>query len=171
MECVRRRKKKVKSCFFRDPLLISKTPLLSGFSDFCSPILRVREGCVYSRIHSGLCLLYCQKMIGRNIQALARNVRTFLELQKKTLQLCRNCMNKIYFFKRKGVMCYLKCNFLYKYLLNAQLVLLEWSYSEVELTETTLSGTTRQGFKWAGMYSEKLISSAGSLQGFSLCWS
>lgn len=125
------RKKKVKSCFFRDPQLISKTPLLSGISDFWSPILGVREGCVYSRIHSGFCLLYCQKMIGKNIGALAENVRTFLKL-KKPLQLCGNCMNKIYLLnKRCHVFFEIQCS--PKRLLNVpSSILLKRAYSEAE---------------------------------------
>lgn len=94
-------RKRVKSCFFWDLLLISKTPLLSVFSDFCSPILRVSEGCVYSRIHSGICLLYCQKMIGKNIGALVGNVGTFSDLKKPSCYCVKNCMNKIYLLKRR----------------------------------------------------------------------
>lgn len=40
----RRRKRKVKSCSFGDPLLIGEMQL--PFLDFCGPILRVREWCV-----------------------------------------------------------------------------------------------------------------------------
>lgn len=54
-----KKKRKMVITFSRDTFLLET--LLSGLSDFCGPILRVREGCVDSRIHSNLCLLCSPK--------------------------------------------------------------------------------------------------------------
>lgn len=59
------------------------------------------ERSVYTQgFAQGFVCSIAKKMIGKNIGALARNVRTFLGL-KKPSQLYINCMNKIYILKKR----------------------------------------------------------------------